>query len=804
MRKFPRDLLHAWRALRRRRAYFLTASATLALVLGANAAIFAVVNATLLRPMPFAAGDRVVQLFMMPPGMTDPSQRNPLLQMDLTRVRERSRTMRRLEGFLRGDRVVLEAGEPTAVPGAAITPGLTAMMNIRVRLGREFRPEEGLPGHDVVLVTEGYWRRVLRESPIGTVLVVDGRPHTLVGVLAEGFPPNVVNGDVFVPLVADPAPAPRNITRYVVTFAELADGASVEAANDEIREMSRQLGTEFPRTHNGWTGGAQPAREWLYGQVRGPILMLFAAAAFVLLIACANLANLTTAQAAARAGDLSLRVALGATRVDVLRLQFAELLIVSAAGLSAALLIAWAAVPALLAIDPVAARGLGPVSIDWRVQLFCAAAALLTATGASVIPAIRSFRGGIAGRSAAGAPRATGSRAAVRIQRLLVVGQVALCLALLMAGAVVISGLQTVTRQDPGFDPSGVLTAQIRLPEASYGTAVARVSFVSRVLEKVRAIPGVEAASTTMNDFIPGFGYQTLFHVENRPSSDGQPHSTLFRRISPDYFKTMRIRELSGRTFSDQDTIDAPAVAVISRLLADQIFPGDEAVGRILRRTAANSPPVTIVGVVDDVYDVGFGQRPAATLYLPWSQSSNNGVPIGLVIRTDMDPSSLVPAVRDAVRGIDPALPLRRVQPLGAFLEESLAAERFRTTVLGVIVALGLTLAALGIYGVTYRGVVDRSREFAIRLALGSERPRILRLVMVEALKDVGAGAVLGVGAGLLLCGMMARGLEHVGPATAGTIVTSFAVLLVAAVAAALVPAVRVLHVDPAQALRGD
>ena len=798
------DLLHAWRALRRRRAYFLTASATLALVLGANAAIFAVVNATLLRPMPFAAGDRVVQLFMMPPGLSDPSQRNPLLQMDVTRVRERSRTMTRLEGFLRGDRVVLERGDPTAVPGAAITPGLTTMMNVRVRLGREFRAEEGQPGHDVVLVTDGYWRRVLREPPVGSAIVVDGRPHTIVGVLDQGFPPNIVAGEVFVPLVADPAAAPRNISRYVVTFGELSDGASIHAADEEMQALARQFGNEFPRTHTGWTGGAQPAREWLYGQVRAPILMLFAAAAFVLLIACANLANLTTAHASARAGDLSLRVALGATRLDVLRLQFAELLIVSVTGLAAGLLIAQAAVPALLAIDPVAARGLGPVSIDWRVQLFCAAAALLTATGASVIPAIRSFRGNLAGRSTEAASRATGSRAAVRIRRLLIVGQVALCIALLMGGAVVISGLRSLTRQDPGFDPSGVLTAQLRLPDTSYATPAARVAFVARLLASVRAIPGVEAASTTMNDFIPGFAYQTMFHVENRPSPDGQPYSTLFRRISPEYFRTMRIRELHGRTFSDQDTIDAPAVAVISRLLADQIFPGEDAVGRIIRRTAANSPPITIIGVVDDVYDAGFGQRPAATLYLPWSQSSNNGVPISLVIRTRMDPSSLVSAVREAVRQLDPALPLRRVQPLGAFLDESLAPERFRTTVLGVIVSLGLVLAALGIYGVTYRGVVDRTREFAIRLALGSERPRVLRMVMAESLKDVAAGLAVGVAAGVVLCGTLERLVEHVGPASAGTTTASVAVLLVAAVIATLVPAVRVLRVNPAEALRGQ
>jgi predicted permease len=804
MRKFPIDLVHAWRALRRRRTYYCTASATLALVLGANAAIFAVVSATLLRPMPFAAGDRVVNLFLSPPGMADVSQRNPLLQMDLTRFRERARTMKRIEGFLRGDRVVALGSEPVAVPGAAITPGFTDMMQMRVTVGRTFLPEEGTPGHDVVLVTDGFWRGALGQRPVGSSIVVDGRPHVLVGVLAGEFPANIVSGDVFVPLVANGAPAPRNISRYVVSLAELAKGASIEAANDEAREIVRQLAREFPQTHNGWTGGAQSAREWLYAQVRAPILMLFAATTVVLLIACANLANLTSVHAAARANDLSLRVALGATRFDVLRLQFAELLIVSVSGLAPGLLMAGFAVPALLAIDPVAGRSLGVVSVDWRVQTFSVVVTLLTAVGASLIPGWRSFTGSTAGRLSDGTVRASGSPGAVRLRRVLLVGEVGLCLALLMAGAVVVGGLRSISRQHPGFDADGVLTAQIRLPEATYATHPARVAFITRVLESVRAVPGVEAASTTMNDFIPGFVYQTLFNVDNRPTPDGQPYSTQFRRVSPDYFKTMRIREVRGRTFADRDSSDAPAVAVISRSLADQLFSGEDAVGRVIRRNVPKPPAITIIGVVDDVYDGGMGQAPAATLYLPWTQTSNTGVPITLVMRTTMDPSSLVPAVRDAVQAIDPALPLRRVQPLETFVEESLAPDRFRTTVLGIIAMLGLGLAALGIYGVTYRGVVDRTREFAIRLALGSRRQGVVWMVLREALRDVAAGAIVGLLVGLLLCGIMARLVDHVGTVGTISVGASLGVLFVSAIAAVLIPALRVLRVDPAEALRAQ
>ena len=803
MARWTTDLVHAWRSLLRRRSYFFTAAVTLALVLGANAAIFAVVSATLLRPMPFAAGDRVVQLFMLPPGMTAVSQRNPLLQMDVTRFRERSRTMKRIEGFLRGDRVVVQGTEPTAVPGAAVTPGLLEMMQVKVQSGRGFLTEEGQPGHNrAVLVTDSYWRQSLGSAALGTSIVVDGQPHTLVGVLSADFASNILIGDVFIPLVANAAAAPRNISRYVVTFAELADGSSVAAADDETREIARQLSQEFPQTHSGWTGGAQPAREWLYGPVRAPILMLFAAVGFVLLIACANLANLTSANAAARSTDLSLRVARGATRADVLRLQIAELLIISLAGLLPGLLLASVAVPGLLAIDPVAARGLGPVTIDWRVQTFSAAAALLAALGAAAVPAVQSFRGSTAGRLADGTFRSSGSRSSARLRRLLLAAEAGLCLALLMAGAVVVSGLSTVARQHPGFESAGVLTAQIRLPEAGYPTHPARAALIERLLADVRAIPGVETASTAMNDFTPGFSYQTTFTVEGRPSPDGQPYSTQFRRVSPDYFRTLRIPELRGRTFSSQDTSETPNVGVVSRQLAEQLFPGEDPVGRTLRRPAPNTPPITIIGVVGDVYDVSMTQAPAPTLYLTWSQSSNTGIPIALVVRSGLDPSSLVPAVREALRRIDPALPLRKVQPLETFLSDSLAPERFRTTVLGIVVLLGLALAALGIYGVTYRGVVDRTREFAIRLALGSERSGVMRMVVGQALKDVAGGAIAGLAGGLLLCTMLSRLVANVGTASAMTTAASVAVLLVAALAAAAIPALRVLRVDPAEALK--
>jgi putative ABC transport system permease protein len=803
MRSFPRELRQAWRSLARRKAYFLTCTATLTLVLAANAAMFAVVNATMLRPMPFATRGPVVHLFVQPPGTTAVLQRNPLQQMEVPRLRERARTLTRVEGFLLSERVVTLGGEPGVVQTAAVTPGLLTMMAAPIAQGRSFAPSEGDPGHfvAVAVITHAYWRDILGSGRvIGTPLPIDGQPHTIVGILSPAFATPFLDAQVFTPLVASPEPQPRAPPRSVVGLAELAPGVSIAQARTELSTIYEQFRREFPRTHTGWTIGAEDAREWQYGSMRAPLLMLLAATAFVLLIACANIASLTSAQAVARAGELSLRLALGASKADLVRIHFAELLIVCACGLIPGLLLARSAVMALLAINPTISRTLGDVTIDWRVQAFSAVVAVLTAVVASAVPALRAMRGEMSPVLAASATRATGSPWAVRMQRALVSIEVALCVALLMAGAVLIQGLRDLSQRSPGYESAGVLTAQIRLPDASYRTPELRAVVVKRLLDEIRALPGVVSASTTQNAFVPGFSYQTLINVKDRPTTDGQPHTVQFRRVSSDYFRTLHIKTLGGRVFTDDDSADRPAVAVVSRRFADALLPGLDPIGRVLTRN--NPPALTIIGVVDDVSDVTVTEPPEPTLYLPWAQNNNSGVPVAFVIRTAIDPASLAPAVREALRRIDASLPLRRVQPLDAFVSESTAPERFRTMVLGIIAMLGLVLAAVGISGVTYRGVIDRTKEFAVRLALGSERAAVVRLVLAESIRDLAIGALAGLGGGIALGGLLAHSLENVGQVDAITTGASIAIIATVGIAAALLPALRIMRVEPAEVLR--
>jgi predicted permease len=348
-----------------------------------------------------------------------------------------------------------------------------------------------------------------------------------------------------------------------------------------------------------------------------------------------------------------------------------------------------------------------------------------------------------------------------------------------------------------------VLTAQLRLPASAYATGQQRAQAVQRILDAVRAVPGVSAASTTMNLFQPGFAFQTVFDVEHKPTPDGQQHTSHFRRVSPDYFEVMRIRVRAGRTFTEGDTAHTPLVVVVSQQLAERHWPGENPLGRRIRR-GSQGAWATVIGVVDDVSDVGLGQVAEGTLYQAYAQNNPATVPIALVIRTGPDPLSLVSAVRAAVFSADPELPIHRVATLESFLSDSLKPQRFRATVLMLLAGLGLMLASLGIYGVTARGVSERTREFGVRVALGSKPRDVVGLVVAYALKSVGVGAGVGILGGVWLSSVLGRVLTDVVEPDIMTSVAAAAVLVGTATLAAVIPAMRVLRIDPVVALRAN
>ena len=801
------DLRATVRALLKRPTYFIVSVETLALVIGANTAIFAVVNATFLQRLPFVDGDRVAVLYALPPGLSGASNRNPLHRLDFIRFRERLRSFTQIEGSIVRDRVLTGPMESEMVRGAAVSAGLFQIMGQSASIGRVFTRDEDRPGQGVVVLSHAFWERRFGADPrvLGTVLTIDGVAHEVLGVTQPSFPPAFLESDLLTPLAIDEGDPTLLTDRSTLVrgIGVLADGVTLAAADLEVRAVMTNLSRETPAVLAGWTAGAVTFREWWFGDLRLAIVVLMGAVLLVLLIGCANVANLTLAQAVSRRGERALRLSLGATRRDLVRLQLTESLVISCTGGAIGLAVAAVGVPALLAINPEVARTLGPVGTDGRVIAFTIAIAGAAAIASGLLPAIKSMREDASGALADINTRTAGSAREGRMRGALVAAQTALCLTILISGAMLVRHLEAATRTHPGFNPEGVLTAQLRLP-ASYTNAEQRGAIVEQLLGRIRALPGVAAAGTTMNEFRPGSAFVTLFDIEHRPTADGQAHTTQFRRISPGYFKTLQIREVRGRTFTEQDRPSTPPVAVVSRKFASKFWPGEDAIGRRIRRGGPSGPWVTIVGIVEDVSDVGFGQPQVATLYIPWGQNNVATAPVGLVIRTASDPVAITSGVRAAVASVDRNIPVDKVQTLEHFLSASLAPQRFRTALLAGLAALGLLVAASGIYGVTARGVMERKREFGVRMALGAAPRGVLQLVVGQALRAVTAGTVVGLVGAYAMSRLITRLLPDVAAADPWTGGVAALVLLLTAAAAATIPARRVLRLDPVVALRAD
>ncbi len=477
-------------------------------------------------------------------------------------------------------------------------------------------------------------------------------------------------------------------------------------------------------------------------------------------------------------------------------------LIIATAGGGAGLLAAQAMVPALVALDPANALTSDALALDWRVACVVALLAFVVITAAALLPASRVAGGDVAAALAEGARRTIGGPGHERLRAWLVATQTALALVLVSSGALLASAFEHTARTHPGFDPEHVLTAQLRLAETAYASAELRTAFVDSVLARVRAIPGVVEASTTMNMFVPGFTFQTLVHIEGRPTATGEPHTVLFRRISPGYFRTLRIPEQAGRTFDSRDTSAGMPVAVVSQSFAQRFWPGEDVMGKRLRRNGVNAPWLTIIGIVGDVHDVGYGQAPDAIIYIPYAQNNVATSPIGLVVRTEADPLLYGAAIKAAIWAVDPAQPLSSIRTLEAFLSDSLGAQRFRSVLLGLFACVGLLLAAVGVYAVTARSVAERTREVGVRIALGGQPHRVWWAVARRTLGAFAAGLGVGCAGAAAAASLLAWIFPEVQAASPLAAAPAFVLLVLAGGGTTLAAAFRATRVDPIRALR--
>jgi putative ABC transport system permease protein len=805
MSTLGKDVRQAARALRHRPGFTTLALLTLALGIGANTAVFSVVNAALLRPLPYPDAARLVQV-----GTED----DDLSPGDYLDVAAESRAFDAIAAYRSRPMVLSGPGEPERISAVTTTPGLIPLLGVRPLLGRTFGsgPDEGREA----LLGFGLWHERFGGKPtvVGEHVVVDGEPVTVVGVMPRGFAfpsgeelwltPHPGFAVPEHPLRPLENPAADRGAHYFETVARLRAGVPLERARAELGLTFARIVKAHPDSDlKGARPGLVPLRESTVGDVRPALLALLGAVGLVLLIACVNVANLTLARGSSRARELAVREALGAGRGRLVRLLLTEsaLLVAVAAGLGGAL--AHLGSAPLAALLPADLGGLAPVAVDGRVLAFTLGLALLAAVLSGLWPALVASRQDPivalkeGGRGGGGDPR--------RVQGSLVVLETALALVLLVGSGLLLKSLSRLLALDEGFRPGSVLTLRISLPALTYGEPGSRSRFVDAVLEGVRTRGGVESAAVvTRLPLDPGRSTRS-FAVEGRAYPAERVSESLspdYSAVSPGYFATLGIPLLAGRDFDVRDDAQAPAVAIVSRALARRCWPGQDPVGAHLRigSSTEGSPWMTVVGVVGDVRQHDLAEDPAALLYVPYAQDPWTF--LTLAVRGAGAPERLARAVADVVHRVDPAEVVYDVRSLEDVVSRSLAPRRTSALLLGLFATLAVLLAALGVFSVTSFAVARRTHEFGVRMALGASSREILEAVLVGG----GRRALLGVGLGGVASLAFRRVLAHflygVQPTDAGILAAAAAVLVAVLLLASALPAWRAARVSPVTALR--
>jgi predicted permease len=803
------DLLHdlrsALRRLRRAPGFTFAAVVCLALGIGANTAIFSVINAVLLRPLPYPRADRIMMVWEARDA--DRVSRNNVAAYNFLPWKTESGVFERLAAVY-DTRVGLTGhGEPLQVPVEYASADLFPLLGMRPVLGRAYTAEEDLPGAaPVVVLSHGLWQRRFggARDVIGQRLELDGKPHTIIGVMpaAAGIIGRPEAPEVWAPLALDPAQDYHGVSgRYLIAIGRLKDGVSRERAQASLTAIARRLEEQFPEYNTGWGVNLVPVTEDITGHLRRPLLLLAGVVGLVLLIACANVANLQLAQATARRREIAVRAALGAGRGRVARQFLAESVVLGLAGGAGGVLLALWLTAALAARAEAGIPRLGDVSVDAATLGFTLLVSLIAGIGLGLIPALR------AGRADLQAALKDGDRSGTpggnRARGTLVAAQVALSLMLLVGAGLLLKSFARLQDVELGFDADRVLTARISLPDARYAGPAQQAAFFDALVGRVEALPGVRAAGTVSWLPLSGLRSATDLWIEGRPipPPDERPGAHI-QAVTPDYFRAMGIPLREGRTFAGSDALAQPKAVVVSRSFAKRYLAGEPVLGRRIAMPWGDTLRGTIVGVVGDVRHAGVDSLPHPTIY--WAESQWPWNAMTLVLRTSGDPARLAASVIAEIHAIDPELPVADVRPMQAYLGDTLARRRFTMTLLAGFAATALALTAVGLYGVMAYSVAQRIRELGIRLALGASRQRVLKAELLRASTVVGAGLVAGLAGAAAFTRVLDAllfGVSATDPEVFALIVT---LLTAVGLAASWIPARRATRVDPMVALRAD
>jgi putative ABC transport system permease protein len=805
LENLARDLRHGLRALARNPGFSMAGVVILGLGIGLNSAIFTLVNAVVLQPLPFHDADRIVRLWHTPPQTTFAGMRTfALSPANFLDWEAQSRSFDAMAIYRGGAQTVTGRGEPEAVTSVRASAAFLPIFGVQPMLGRGFTAADDHAGTpDTVLLSEGFWRRRFGADPaiVGRTIQLDLAPHTVIGVVPT--PSFLDEVKVWMPLHWTPADRARRANHNYRAVGRLKPGVALADAQAELDAISLRLAQAYPVDNKDWGALVVPMQDDIVGDARTPLLVLLGAVALVLLIACANLANLMLARTHGRAREIALRGALGASRWRVVQQLLAEGLLLGVGGGIAGLVAAWLSLDALLALSGTALPRAQEVSVDGRVLAFTAAIAIVTGLMAALVPAWR-----LTGRDASVAlkhgPDRGHSGGDGRMRQGLVVSEVALALMLLIGAGLLMRSLAGLRAIDAGFDAHGVLTASVGLPPARYGTPAARNQFFESARQAVVALPGVESAAWIDSLPLTGGSSEYVAVEGARPVPESELPVVAVRLASPGYFRTARIPLRAGRDFTDADGLEARKVAVVSERAAAAFWPGQNPLGKHVTVKMMSDEPHEVVGVVGEVrmegLDGAAAEQPA--IYAPHAQFAFGGS--DLMVRTRVPPESLSRAVVGAIHGVDAEQPVLRVRPMTDVVEDALGQRPFAMQLLGGFAALALLLASVGIYSVLAYTVRQRFREIGIRLALGAPVGGVLRMVIVEGLKPTLAGVAVGVALAALLVRWIDSLLFQVDRHDPQTFAAVTLVVIAVGLLATLVPAWRATRVDPVETLRAD
>ncbi len=798
------DLRYGLRVLRRSPVVTATVVLTLAVGLGANTAIFSVVNTVLLRPLPYPDPDRLVVVW----GSRPQRQGTPVSATNFLDYQEQNRTCERMATF-RAAGFVLNGGEPEWLRAGRVSPGFFAVLGVPAALGRTFAPEDGRAGGDkVVVLGPGIWRRRFGADPgiVGKSILLSATRYTVIGVLPPGFdfsvPGTFKPADVWVPAVLTRDESQRSHAE-LYWLARLKPGVTLRQARADLQAISDRLARAYPGQLYGLGAWLVPLREQGAGGVRSLLLILLGAVGFLLLIACANVASLQLARASTRRKEIALRLALGAGRWRVMRQLLTESLLLALAGGALGVLLAHWGVRLLTGLAPANLPREGLGGLDATVLAYSVLLALVTGVLFGLAPAFQSSGTALGESLKEGGRSAAESAHGGRLRATLMVAEVALALILLAGAGLLARSFARLLAERRGFDVDPVLTVFVSLPHYSYPDARAQAAFQRQALARLQALPGVIAAGGIDDLPLTPDRDSSSFLVAGREPliPNGLPEAQT-RTVTPGYFQTMGIPLLRGRDILATDTAEAPPVLLINEALARRDFPGEDPVGK--RLSLSVSPPswATIVGVVADTRDLGLEAHPEPEMYFPFEQSPLSY--INLVARVAGDPGRLAAPAREALRGLDKGLPLPDAAPMRTVLAASIAQRRFSMLLLGLFALVALALAAVGVYGVISYAVARRTHEIGVRMALGARRADVLKLVIGRSLGLTACGVVAGLAGALLLSGLMAGLLYGVRPTDLPTFAGVALLLSGVAAVASYLPAQRAMAVDPVVALRNE